>query len=89
MKGTTLSEELHTPPLPVTRVFLGYRWSYNESATTLQARRLDNDRQSFRSCLRFDVSKGLPMQHALRCFLLFGGRRNPCGDSSRQGEAKG
>ena len=25
----TLSEELHTPPLPVTHVFLGYCWSYS------------------------------------------------------------
>lgn len=27
--GATLSEELHTPPLPVTHVFLGYCWSYS------------------------------------------------------------
>ncbi len=32
-QGATLSGKLQTPPLPVTRVSLGYRWSHNESAT--------------------------------------------------------
>lgn len=48
--GATLSEELHTPPLPVTHVFLGYRWSYSGSAT-ISKDWLDNGKQSFRSVL--------------------------------------
>ncbi|CAG9237504.1 hypothetical protein PSP6_740064 [Paraburkholderia tropica] len=35
LPGATLSEELHTPPLPVTHVFLGYCWSYSRFATHL------------------------------------------------------
>ena len=49
--GATLSDGLHTPPLPVVHAVVGYRWSYNESATAPCGRQLDNDRQSFRSCL--------------------------------------
>ena len=52
--GDTLSEELHTPPLPVTHVFLGYRWSYNGSAAIPDRQWLDNDKQSFRSCLQLN-----------------------------------
>ncbi len=48
--GATLLEELHTPPLPVTHVFLGYRWSYSGSATNIKDW-LDNGKQSFRSVL--------------------------------------
>src|SRR5690242_6969688 len=48
--GATLSEELHTPPLPVTHVFLGYCWSYSRftSSPRLQVRQ-NNDTPSFRS----------------------------------------
>jgi len=48
--GATLSEELHTPPLPVTHVFLGYCWSYSRftSSPRHQARQ-NNDTPSFRS----------------------------------------
>ena len=48
--GATLSEELHTPPLPVTHVFLGYCWSYSRfpSSPGHQARQ-NNDTPSFRS----------------------------------------
>ena len=48
--GATLSEELHTPPLPVTHVFLGYCWSYSRftSSPGYQARQ-NNDTPSFRS----------------------------------------
>ena len=45
-----MSEELHTPPLPVTHVFLGYCWSYSRftSSPGHQARQ-NNDTPSFRS----------------------------------------
>ncbi len=48
--GATLSEELHTPPLPVTHVFLGYCWSHSRftSSPGHQARQ-NNDTPSFRS----------------------------------------
>lgn len=46
-----MSGKLRTLPLPATHVSLGYRWSHNESAATPYKQWLDNDRQSFRSCL--------------------------------------
>ena len=46
----TLSEELHTPPLPVTHVFLGYCWSYSRfTILAVQLTRPNNDTPSFRS----------------------------------------
>ena len=48
--GATLSEELHTPPLPVTHVFLGYCWSYSRfTSSPGQQARQNNDTPSFRS----------------------------------------
>ena len=50
LTGATLLEELHTPPLPVTHVFLGYCWSYSRFSThTDSPVRLNNDTPSFRS----------------------------------------
>jgi hypothetical protein len=46
----TLSEELHTPPLPVTHVFLGYCWSYSRfTILAVRLTRPNNDTPSFRS----------------------------------------
>jgi hypothetical protein len=46
--GATLSEELHTPPLPVTHVFLGYCWSYSRfTILAVQLTRPNNDTPSF------------------------------------------
>ena len=46
----TLSEELHTPPSPVTHVFLGYCWSYSRfTILAVQLTRPNNDTPSFRS----------------------------------------
>jgi hypothetical protein len=36
LPGDTLSEELHTPPSPVTHVFLGYCWSYSRFTSLTQ-----------------------------------------------------
>jgi hypothetical protein len=86
IQGATLLEELHTPPLPVTHVFLGYRWSHNESAATPNRQWLDNDRQSFRSCLRFDVNRdcrGSMLKELLPPVSKAGG--NPSGDSLPHG----
>jgi hypothetical protein len=48
--GATLSEELHTPSLPMTHVFLGYCWSYSRFTTLpTQQVRPNNDKPSFRS----------------------------------------
>jgi hypothetical protein len=48
--GATLSEELHTPPLPVTHVFLGYCWSYSRfTILAIPLTRPNNDTPSFRS----------------------------------------
>jgi hypothetical protein len=48
--GATLSEELHTPPLPVTHVFLGYCWSHSRfTILAAQLTRPNNDTPSFRS----------------------------------------
>ena len=45
-----MSEELHTPPLPVTHVFLGYCWSYSRfTILAVQLTRPNNDTPSFRS----------------------------------------
>jgi hypothetical protein len=57
--GATLLEELHTPPLPVTHVFLGYCWSYSRF-TVLAAKltRPNNDTPSFRS---YRCANPLPM----------------------------
>ena len=45
-----MSEELHTPPLPVTHVFLGYCWSYSRfTVLAVQLTRPNNDTPSFRS----------------------------------------
>jgi hypothetical protein len=57
--GATLSEELHTPPLPVTRVFLGYCWSYSRFTTlAVKLTRSNNDTPSFRS---YQFANPLPM----------------------------
>jgi hypothetical protein len=37
LPGGTLLEELHTSPLPVTHVFLGYCWSYSRFTTLANA----------------------------------------------------
>ena len=77
--GATLSGELRTLPLPVMHVALGYRWSHNESATTPYWRQLDNDRQSFRSCLRGRKNGDNSSESLVsNCNLLFlSSRRRP------------
>ena len=55
----------------MTHVFLGYRWSYNESAANLQASWMDNDRQSFRSSLQRDKQELTESACLEKCFLLF------------------
>lgn len=52
-------------------VFLGYRWSYNESAANLRASLVDNDRQSFRSSLQRDKQELTGSACSEKCFLLF------------------
>jgi hypothetical protein len=50
LPGATLSEELHTPPLPVTHVFLGYCWSYSRFYyPVVLPTGPNNDTPSFRS----------------------------------------
>jgi len=53
-----LSEKLHTPPLPVTHVLLGYCWSYSRFAHSPVPRaRPNNDTPSLRS---YHVTTPLP-----------------------------
>lgn len=84
-KGATLSGKLQTPPLPVTHVFLGYRWSHNESAAIPCRQWLDNDRQSFRSCLQLRKGQGQAVWlHVLIGDLLFRNAQeaSPAGEGS-------
>jgi len=56
----TLSEELHTPPLPVTHVFVGYCWSYSRfTSHAILLTWPNNDTPSLRSCLQRSVAQGL------------------------------
>ena len=51
ISGATLSEKLHTPPLPVTHVLLGYCWSHSRFSTSqgCPPEKLNNDKPSLRS----------------------------------------
>ena len=55
----------------MTHVFLGYRWSHNESAANLRASQMDNDRQSFRSSLQRDKQELTKSACSEKRFLLF------------------
>jgi hypothetical protein len=55
----------------MTHVFLGYRWSHNESASNLRASWVDNDRQGFRSSLQMGKQALNESACSEKCFLLF------------------
>jgi hypothetical protein len=40
LDGATLSQRLHTPPLPVTHALVGYRWQYIGLCPAFQAQQL-------------------------------------------------
>ncbi|MEX3858389.1 hypothetical protein AB3X94_30825 [Paraburkholderia sp. BR10923] len=71
--GATLSEELHTPPLPVTHVFLGYCWSHSRFTSSLEHQAgQNNDTPSFRS-YRFANPLPLKAQELHTTSRLVGG----------------